>query len=164
MARPRRGDPPAPDPLYLDLRARVLGSSAASLGVEVAPSESLWGAVLELGASQGVASLVALADGTTSLYASHGSVVAGTAGRGLVSAAGPFLDAVRAVVPRLAPDSEPVGALPLAGEVVLYALTPSGRLVGAATEADASRDGHTLATVLELGHGVVAELQRLDGA
>jgi hypothetical protein len=65
--------PTAPDPG--SLRDQLLRSSAQQAGVT--PVRGVWGVVMDRAYPKGVATLVALADGTASLYLSAGGTVAG---------------------------------------------------------------------------------------
>jgi hypothetical protein len=57
------------------LRDRLLHMSAKEAGVE--PVRGVWGVVMERGYAKGVATVIALADGTASLYLSNGGSVVG---------------------------------------------------------------------------------------
>lgn len=57
------------------MRDRLLRSTAREAGVE--PVRGVWGVVMERGYAKGVATVVALADGTTSLHLSTGGSVVG---------------------------------------------------------------------------------------
>jgi hypothetical protein len=63
---------------YQGLRNMVLTLQPASVGIEpVAPLERVWGALTEIGFHNGCATIVSLADGTTSMYTSAGGGVIG---------------------------------------------------------------------------------------
>src|SRR5262245_42601959 len=69
-----------PADVYSTLREKILTLAPAAVGI--APSDenpNVWGALMETGYPEAVASLVMLADGTTSLYLSTGG---GTIGGG----------------------------------------------------------------------------------
>jgi hypothetical protein len=57
------------------LRDRLLHTSAKEAGVE--PVRGVWGVIMERGYAKGVATVVALADGTASLHLSNGGSVVG---------------------------------------------------------------------------------------
>jgi hypothetical protein len=59
----------------LSLRERLLHSSMQDIGV--APVRGVWGVIMERGYKKGVATVVALADGTANLYISSGGSVVG---------------------------------------------------------------------------------------
>jgi hypothetical protein len=59
--------------IYTKLRDHILtGKAAETSGLKPAANE-VWGVMMEIGTSNGVASFVALADGTVSLYTSSGA-------------------------------------------------------------------------------------------
>jgi hypothetical protein len=69
-------------PIYLELRSQILTLDPTSVGI--APADGLpqvWAVILELGYPNGIATLVAMRDGTASLYTSSGGGVFGGAGR-----------------------------------------------------------------------------------
>ena len=72
--------PPEPAQIYLQLRSRILSLDPAEVGL--APSTiapHVWGVLMETGYEVGIATLVSLADGTTSLYYSTGGGMLGSA-------------------------------------------------------------------------------------
>ena len=72
--------PPEPAQIYLQLRERVFTLEPAEVGL--APSNTaphIWGVLMETGYAVGSATLVCLADGTTSLYFSTGGGMLGSA-------------------------------------------------------------------------------------
>jgi hypothetical protein len=63
--------------VYRGLRAQILGLDSAGAGLRQGPGhEAVWGALMETGSPRGTASLLGLADGTTSLYLSAGRMSA----------------------------------------------------------------------------------------
>jgi hypothetical protein len=63
------------EPAGSSLRDRLLHMSAKEAGVE--PVGGVWGVVMERGYAKGVATVIALADGTASLHLSNGGSVVG---------------------------------------------------------------------------------------
>ena len=82
--------------IYLDLRAMVLGARPDEIGLAPTPERPrVWGVLMETGYPKGVATLVTLADGTTSLYLSTGGgTIGGGAHEAVASASRRFLAAV----------------------------------------------------------------------
>jgi hypothetical protein len=77
---PWRGPPKGgnPDEVYLALRGRVLGTVPSEIGIApTSEAPHVWGVVLEMALARGTATVVALADGTSSLYTSTGGGVIG---------------------------------------------------------------------------------------
>ena len=62
---------------YSGLRNMVLSTKPDSIGVKLKDTNEVWGVVMETGYPEAVASLVALADGTVSLYFSNGGGIIG---------------------------------------------------------------------------------------
>jgi hypothetical protein len=64
--------------VYQGLRTRILDLDPASAGLAQGPQHQVvWGALMETGYLRGTATLVTLADGTTSLYLSTGGGIIG---------------------------------------------------------------------------------------
>ena len=60
-------------PIYSNLRAQALTGSRAAFGLEpTSPDAPAWGVLMEIGFPEGTASLVAMSDGSASLYFSGG--------------------------------------------------------------------------------------------
>ena len=77
-SRPETGAVPGEAPLAPDpgsLRDRLLHSTAQQAGIT--PIRGVWGVVMERGFAKGVATVVALADGTASMYLSTGASAVG---------------------------------------------------------------------------------------
>jgi hypothetical protein len=70
---------PEPEQIYLQLRSRILSLKPGDLGLSPSPAaKHVWGVLIETGYDVGSATLVALADGTTSLYYSTGGGMLGS--------------------------------------------------------------------------------------
>jgi len=70
---------PEPAQVYLQLRQRILELAPEDLGLrEVGKTSQVWGVIMETGYEVGSATLVSLADGTTSLYFSTGGGMIGS--------------------------------------------------------------------------------------
>jgi hypothetical protein len=141
------------------LREQALRVSAHDL--EITPSElrpRVWGALMELGYATGIATLMSLADGTTSLYFSNGGGVIGAGEQAAVrEAAEAFLDSAEAHLDEF----QPVEATPTPriGRVRLYARTFQGTLGIEATDEELSRDLHPLSAVFHAGHAVITAIR-----
>ena len=85
----------------------------------------MWGALLETGYRKGIATLVALVDGTTSLYLSSGGGIIGGAHDRVAAVTRSFLAAVEDQLGLLSPDAD--SDVPAAGRVIIQALTYQGR-------------------------------------
>ena len=144
--------------VYTGLRAQLLEVEPADVGIERGNGE-VWGGMMELGFPEGTATIVALADGTTSLYTSSGGGVIGGEGHDNVRFANrQFLAALEAARGELAPDPE--AALPRPGEVTLRALTWDGRLAATASaEQELGEGTHPLSEAFFAGHDVITQLR-----
>jgi hypothetical protein len=148
--------------VYDGLRGQILSIDPASIGL-VANEQfpRVWGALLETGYSHGVATVVALADGTTSLYTTSGFGIIGGGGHPqVVEATRLFLAAVEGSVDELPTDPEL--ALPSEGETVIRALTFGGHRAVRAPEADFGNGRHPLSSVFHAGQGVITQLRLID--
>src|SRR6266496_5608660 len=74
----RRGGGDSPHEVFLRLRGQLLEVDPAELGLSPSPRlPRIWAMLMEMGLDTGTASLVAVADGTTSLHLSTGGGVIG---------------------------------------------------------------------------------------
>jgi hypothetical protein len=149
-----RSSPPGPD-----MRRRILELDAAEAGIS--PSGELphvWGALIDMGFPTGWASLVTLADGTTSLYTSAGGgVIGGGAHAPVVAASARFLRLVEAELARFEPTTDLEPREP--GQTRFLVLTYDGiRAAGGSSEALAVGTD-PLSAVFAAGQQVVTELR-----
>jgi hypothetical protein len=157
--RARLGAGRRPGGIYEELRSNVLGLDPAS--IQTPPGEPLGGAAvaaMELAVGAATATIVAVADGTVSMYLSTGGGVIG---------AGEHL-AVRAEAQRfrtVAADSR--GLLvrtaefprPGPGQVRFHALVADDRFTGVAPEALLRSGRHTLSTLYAAGQDLLTEIR-----
>jgi len=156
---PDRGD--AHDS-YTGLREQLLATKPAELGL--APSARLprvWAALMELGMDRGTASLVTVADGTTSLYVSTGGgIIGGGQHQAVTRVAAAFLDAVEACLELLRPmDAVP---LPPSGAVRFNVLTYGSPRSAQAEESELAGGHRVLAPLFAAGHEVITQLRVLQ--
>lgn len=148
---------PAADGAFLRLRSRLLALTPAELGLEAACP--VWVALMELGSPDGVVSLAAVADGTTSLTFSSGGAILGAGDDEQVRLAGEvFLSAVEENLDRL----EPAGSsppLPGEGQARFHAVTARGLRTGQAEVADIARRDDRLLALYETGQEVLTQLR-----
>jgi hypothetical protein len=134
------------------VRAEALGFAAS------AALPHVWGVLLETGYPEGVVTLVALVDGTTSLYFSNGGGIIGAGEHASVRAANAaFLAAAEAQLG----DFSPAAATPQPGlgRVCLHVRTFE-RTVGAeADEQELGEGGHALSRVFHAGHALISAIQ-----
>ena len=125
-----RGEPEASPPrdiapVYVGLRNAVLALDASTAGIETSDTRRVWGLVMDWSVGEAIATIVSLADGTTSLYLSTGG---GSIGAGEHEA--PAAASSRAVrVAQGLVDDFPVAdvaPLPGTGRTALTLLTRAG--------------------------------------
>jgi hypothetical protein len=152
---------PVPEPvaIYRDLRSTLLGLSPARIGVY--PSQDLphvWGVLMETGYSPAVVTLVALADGTTSLCFGTGGGVIGAEKHSTVrQATAAFITSAENHRQKLVPtESFP---LPDVDRVRFYVLTFSGTLTAEAGERELGKKTHELSALFYAGHDVITQIR-----
>lgn len=148
--------------IYDDLRARALGAADLRLPHRIADHPDVEGIVVDIPASDGFATLVALCDGTTSLYTSPGG---GTIGAGqqvaVADATSQALVAFQRSLELLSDNSSTEH--PGEDQVRLFALTPGGRRV-ADVKAPAfwGETPTELAVLVEAAQSVIAAVRSAD--
>lgn len=153
----------SPGGVYTGLRAQALAVRRDEAGLPAPPADApVWGVLMETGYPGAVATLLALADGTTSLYlSSGGGVIGGQAHQSVRAATTAFLDTANHLRAELRP--APATPLPEEGQTVFYALTDAGVLTGGGVENDLGEGRHELSELFHAGHGVIAELRVISG-
>ena len=161
MFRRRRSARRPDDTPLTELRRRALHADAAVLGIE--PSEHLenvFGVVMDTTYTNGVATLVAFADGTTSLYTSSGfGIIGGGAHPQVVRAGQSLLRSAKEHLQEFSPDAsdEP----PQVGSVTIRLLTFGRRVAATEDESLLGAGRSPLSSVFHAAHVVIAELRRI---
>jgi hypothetical protein len=153
--------PPEPSPIYLQLRESIFSLDPANAGL--APSDAaphVWGVMLETGYAVGFATLVSLADGTTSLYYSTGGGMLGSADYA------PVAEASKALVAQAENHLEGMSPsdtfpLPEVGQVRFIFLTYSGIAAAEAPEDILASGKHPLSRLYTLGRETLTQLRLL---
>jgi hypothetical protein len=141
-----------------NLRGRILHADPTELGFWGSSGREVWGAVMDTAFPGGVASLVSLENGSTSLYTSTGGgVIGGGAHPSVVEATLAFLDAVAVYAPQFPPDDS--DDLPEPGHVGFHALSFDGRSGADALEVDLQARTHDLWPLYYSGHQVITALR-----
>lgn len=157
----RKNDSPGkPAAIYLGLREQLFHLKADDLNLKQPPA--VLGVLMETGYPQGIVTLVALADGTASLYfSSGGGVLGGGEHPAVAQAARDLTSAAAAQLNELSLAS--AYPLPGPGRVRFYVLTAAhGVQTGEAAEEDLGRGLGPLAGLFAGGHAVITQL-RLTG-
>ncbi len=152
---------PEVSPTYLQLRSRLLSLQPAELGLS--PSQQaphVWGVLAEMGYEVGTATLVCLADGTTSLHYSTGG---GLLGRGDYA---PVAEAAKSLVARAEGNLQHASItqdvhLPEAGQVRFIFLTYSGIYAAEALEKTLVSGEHPLSPLFKGVQEVLGQLHFL---
>ena len=162
--RLRRGSdaerPPAE--VYIGLRQQVLGLTPAQLGDEVV-DEPILALLMETGYPDAVATLVAVVDGTSSLYFSTGGGLLGGGEHGAVAQASRrLLETAREFLPQLL--SVPDAPLPAQGQSQFVAVTPEGLRAAVAAEEELGEGHHALSPLFYSAHDVITQIRLIEGA
>ena len=142
------------------LRDGVLAIGPEDIGLSPEDCPQVWGVLMELAETEVVVSLVALADGSVSIYLSNG---AGVIGCGLHPDVRVAASKLLNIAARATEFCRPTTQYPMpdAGHVRVYLLTSQGILVGDATR-DALDEGEVgLAELYYAGHGVIGVVELL---
>jgi hypothetical protein len=142
----------------------MLSLDPATVGLH--PSAELprvWGVLMEMGFPDGAATIVSLADGTTSLYTSEGGGVIGGGEHAPVAAASSRLLAeAEATETGLSPAESVDVHLPPAGIVSFVVLGYSGTQIGAADEQELASMQHPLSRLYAAGQDVITALREAE--
>jgi hypothetical protein len=115
--------PDSPRHAGLDLRASALELSAENVDAPVSTA-GVFGAVMDWGLSKGLVTLVAIADGSTSIYAGGGGFIGGHAVPAVREAAGRFLQVADRFVSEFPLTIE--HPTPRPGHAIFHILTTAG--------------------------------------
>ena len=147
---------------YWNLRHLALSIQRKEVGIpEPPPDAPAWGILMESGYPEGTATLLALSDGTTSVYlSSGGEVIGGHAYQNVREANAEFVECANHSYQHLEPtDSFPV---PAEGYTLFYVLTDSGVLTGAGREDELGYGQHPLSSLFHAGHRVITQLRLIS--
>jgi hypothetical protein len=147
----------------MDVRDRVLTSAPSDLGID--PGGNIWAVLMETAYKAGIATLVALADGSAHLLFSTGGAVANDGShdeihdrtKRLLSDAEGYLAVTRAEPVRPPPHPE-------VGTVRFYLLTPTEVRTTDAPEEALERKQHHLAPLFYSAHRVITQLRLMEQA
>jgi len=145
--------------VYRDLRSMALGLDPRAIRM---PEGALWSdalvAAMEIGMPEATATVVAVADGTVSMYLSRGGGVIGAGEHAAVRGAA---DRFRTVVAESRGLLELTGVFvpPEVGEVRFHARIGDDRLTGVAPEPALRAGRHPLAPLYAAGQDVLTEIR-----
>lgn len=146
---------------YSGLRSMVFGTRPEGIGIKVKHPGEVWGVLMETGYPEAVATLLALADGTVSLYFSNGGAIVGVGPHpGPQRAAQSFLSAAQ----QYTRQSQPTKSYPLPKRSFtrFYLFTGAGVLTTEAKEDDLGYGRHFFSPLFHKGHELVTEIMKVD--
>lgn len=146
---------------YSGLRNMVFSTKPDSIRIKLKVPGEVWGVVMETGYPKAVASLVALADGTVSLYFSNGGGIIG-----LGPHPGPHLSAqsLLASSQQFSTQMQPAKNYPLpkTSYTRFYPLTGEGVRTVEAKDDDLANNLHALSPLFYKGHELISEVRAVD--
>ena len=157
---PRRdGKKSNPAEIYADFRLRALSHSRSALGIPEPPADApAWGLLMETRTTNGVTSLLALADGTTGICSSSdGSIIAGEDHEAFKKIASGYVRlAGRSLPLMIGTEAFPS---PKPGQTVFYVFTDYGIFTAGAGEKSLSGGQSPLSPLFYAGHVVITQLR-----
>jgi len=154
--------PYEPAEVYLGLRNQALSVTRDLLDPEEAADGRVLALLLETGYPEAVATLVGLADGTTSMYFSNGGGMIGAGQHPEVAArTRGWLVLAEKVLDEL-PEKTGEVPLPDEGTTQLVAVTESGLRAARAPEEELGGGGHPLSALFYAGHDVITAIRLVD--
>jgi hypothetical protein len=151
------------DRVYLGLRDRALHAKREELGL-AAPAQSTlpWAAMMDWGVSHGTATVLAVADGTASIYLSTGggSIGGGQSHEAIRSAARSAVAVATELHSQLSPTS--TYPLPKLGDVFFYAMTDAGVFTSGGKQEEFSNHLHPLSKLGDALQQVITQYRVLE--
>ena len=142
---------------YRDLRAQALAQTPATLGVTV----STIGVLMETGYPEGVVTLVAFIDGSTSMYFSHGGAIIGAGQHERSAAAARVLVTLASKhLPEFAATKQ--FPLPETGRTRFFVIIADGVMTAEAAEDDLGNNRLPLSPLFHAGHELIAAIREID--
>jgi hypothetical protein len=157
--RKRESEPVAE--VYSGLRQQLLSLTPDQLGEELA-DEPILALLMETGYPEAVATLVGVADGTTSLYFSNGGGFIGAGTHASVAEANRrWHELGRSVVPQLEVIADP--PLPDEGMTQFVVVTPEGLRGAVAPEEELGEGRHELSPFFHAAQDVITQIRLSEG-
>jgi hypothetical protein len=159
--REREHTPPAE--VYMGLRQQLLRLTPDQLGDDAFADAPILALLMETGYEEAVATLVAVVDGTSSLYFSNGGGFIGAGAHAAVAeASGRWLETGQEFLPQLSAVTEP--PLPDEGLTQFVAVTREGLRGTVAPEEELGEGRHALSPLFHAGHDVITQIRLTQGA
>lgn len=151
-----------PAEVYVGLRNQALALTRDLLDPETASDGPVLALLMETGYPEAVATLVGVADGTTSMYFSNGGGMIGAGQHPDVAAAThSWLELAEQALDDL-PQTTGEIELPDEGTTQLVAVTESGLRVAQAPEDELGGGSHPLSPLFYAGHDVITAIRVVD--
>ena len=131
--------------IYFRLRNQILQAKRDQLGLPITAHPTVpWAVVMDWGVSNGTATIVAISDGTASVYLSSGggSIGGGQSHESIRKAARNAVSVAAEFQPQMQPAT--AHPFPQPGGVIFYALTDAGVFTATVSEAELSTHRHRL--------------------
>jgi hypothetical protein len=162
FGRKRDEEKPPSAEVYSGLRQQVLGLTPDQLDDAVSGDAPILALLMETGYPEAVATLVAVADGSTSLYFSNGGGFIGAGTHATVAEASRrWLEAGPAFLPQLPVIMDP--PLPSEGMTQFVAVTAEGLRGVVAPEEDLGEGRHRLSSFFYAGQDVITQIRLVQG-
>ena len=150
-----------PAEVYEGLRAQALRLTPDQLGDAVSDERPVLALLMETGYPEAVATLLAVADGTTSLYFSNGGGIIGAGEHPSVAEGSRrWLDAAAEFLPALAPTTDPPP--PEVGATQFVAVTREGLRADTAPEDELGAGRHKLSPLFHGGQDVITQIRLVE--
>jgi hypothetical protein len=149
--------------VYRDMRDAALHGSRTAFGLSApAASNQPWGVLMEIGFPEGAATVIALSDGSASIYfSSGGGSIGGIGHESIRKAAQAMVNLVAKFQPQMTTAKEV--PLPKNGETIFYALTDGGVFTANAAENDLGEQRHSLSPLFFAGQEVITQYRLVEG-
>ena len=151
-----------PDKVFIGLRSQAFGWTRQNLSLPAPPEPGhAWGVLMDWVVDNGTATIVAMSDGSASIYLSSGGGYLGGGGREPIrNAAKRMVSAAVECQQQAHPTS--TYPLPERGTVGFYFLTDSGVLTASAPEADLKSHRGSLAALFDAGQYVITQYRLIQ--
>ena len=147
---------------FADLRKQALTGSRSAFGLGAPESPTTpWGVVMETGFSEGSFTLVALSDGSASIYLSSGGGSIGGGAHETIRKAAQVMVALAAKFQSHAMRTTDF-PLPKVGQTIFYLVTDSGVFTASAPEEDLGEERHAWSPLFHAGHEVITQYRSIE--
>jgi hypothetical protein len=160
LAFSRRSAYPPAKGIYLGLRNQILQGSRATFNLPQTTPTQPWGVVMDWGVTEGLATAVALSDGTASIYlSSGGGYIGGQAHDSIRRVAQTTVEIAAEFQPQMQATS--TFPLPKQGEVIFYILTDSGVFTASVPEQELRTHRHPLWKLGDAVQAIITQYRQL---